>query len=230
MPRSRPATPARVPTTVLLVDDHRVVREGLRRLLEQEKAILIVGEAENGRQAVRMAEELDPDVVLMDIAMPKLNGLEATKQIKRVAPRSRVLILSAHGDDTYVNDVLALGAVGFILKQSSLSELGRALLQTAKGKTYFTPKIRSRLRPPGRGDETGSQVPHLSVRESEVLQMIAEGRANKETALELGISIKTVEKHRQRLMSKLSVHDVAGLVRYAVTTGVIDCRRRDAVD
>jgi DNA-binding NarL/FixJ family response regulator len=215
------------------VDDHAIIRQGIRTLLEHEKGILIVGEAKDGRQAVELTVSLDPDVVLMDIGMPKLNGIEATRQIRERAPRSRVLILSAHSDDNYIRGVIALGAVGFVLKQSSLAELSRAIRETGKGGTVVDPEIEKRLfaPPPGGRKAPGApparQVPRLSSREAEVLHLIAEGKANKQTAAELGISIKTVEKHRQRLMTKLDIHDVAGLTRYAVTTGIVECRIPD---
>jgi DNA-binding NarL/FixJ family response regulator len=217
------------------VDDHAVVREGIRKLLEHEPGIVIVGEAKDGRQAVAMAKALDPDVVLMDIGMPGLNGIEATRQIRATAPRSRVLILSAHSDDNYIEGVTALGAVGFVLKQSSLAELSRAIRETGRGGTVVSPVVQKRLLVGAAGPRSGSaqparRVPRLSSREAEVLQLISEGKANKQTAAELGISIKTVEKHRQRLMSKLDIHDVAGLTRYAVTAGVVECRVPDSGD
>lgn len=226
-PRKAAAPAARI--SVLLVDDHAVVREGIRSLLELEPGIAVIGEARDGRQAVAMAKSLDPDIVLMDIGMPNLNGIEAVRQMKTSSPRSRVLILSAHADDQYIEEVTSLGAVGYILKQSSLSELSRAIRETGKGGTYLAPAVRGRLLvpAPGSGPDAARaprRVPRLSSREAEVLQLIAEGKANKQTALALGISIKTVEKHRQRLMSKLDIHDVAGLVRYAVTAGIVECR------
>ncbi len=230
--RAKPAGPARR-TSVLLVDDHAVIRQGIRALLELEPAILVVGEAKDGREAVAKSKALDPDVVLMDIGMPNLNGIEATRQIREVAPRSRVLILSGHSDDHYIEGVVALGAVGYVLKQSSLAELARAIRTTGEGGTVVAPQVRKRLlaAAPGARKEGGPaarrNVPRLSSREAEVLHLIAEGKANKQTAIALGISIKTVEKHRQRLMTKLDIHDVAGLTRYAVTSGVVECRLPD---
>lgn len=235
VPRTgRPAGPA-PRTSVLLVDDHELVREGIRNVLSQDPGIAIVGEAKDGREAVARAKALDPDVILMDIGMPRMNGIEATRRIAKVAPRSRVLILSAHSDDHYIAGVTAMGAVGYILKQSSLAELSRAIRKTAKGGTYVAPAVRKRMLEPAPGSGTAStpptmRVPHLSSREAEVLQYIAEGLANKQTALQLGISIKTVEKHRQRLMSKLDIHDVAGLTRYAMAAGVIDVRAAHETD
>ena len=226
-PRSRQASAPAKRTSVLLVDDHAIVREGIRSLLASEPAIVVIGEAEDGRQAVALTKKLDPDVVLMDIGMPNMNGIEATRQIREAAPRSKVLILSAHSDDIYIEGVTALGAVGFVLKQSSLTELARAILETGRGGTVLSPVVRERLltsAPGGSAGRGAGRIPPLSVREAEVLQLIAEGKANKQTAIELGISIKTVEKHRQRVMTKLDIHDVAGLTRYAVTRGIVDCR------
>jgi len=213
--------------TVLLAEDHMVVREGLRTLLEAEGDIDVVGEAETGRQAVEMTRKLLPAVVVMDIAMPLLNGLEATRQIRKAAPGTRVLILSAHSDDEYVEQVAALGAAGYLIKQTSAHILSRAIREVHKGNTFFGPNITKRLhlqtRPRStQGGPSQKKVGGLSSREVEVLQLIAEGKANKQTAVELGISAKTVEKHRARLMRKLNIHDTAGLTRYAITAGIIE--------
>jgi len=211
---------------VLLADDHMIVREGLRALLEADGNFEVVGEAETGRQAVQLAKTLRPDVVVMDIAMPLLNGMEATRRIVKDVPATRVLILSAHGDDEYIRQVVLLGAAGYLIKQTSADVLGRAIQEVQKGNTFFSPSIATRLHslsldsPEGR--ETIKKIPGLSSREMEVLQLIAEGKANKQVAWELGISIKTVEKHRQRLMRKLDLHDTAGLTRYAIAAGIIE--------
>jgi len=213
--------------TVLLAEDHTVVREGLRTLLEAEGDIQVVAEAETGRQAVELAKRLRPAVVVMDIAMPLLNGLEATRQILKAVPGARVLILSAHSDDAYVEQVTALGAAGYLLKQTSAHVLSKAVREVQKGNTFFSPAIARRLhnrygQSPDPGERVRKQGRRLSSREVEVLQLIAEGQANKEVAVELGISVKTVEKHRQRLMEKLSIHDTAGLTRYAIAAGIIE--------
>jgi DNA-binding NarL/FixJ family response regulator len=215
--------------TVLLAEDHMIVREGLRALLQAEGDIAVVGEAETGRQAVQLAKRLRPAVVVMDIAMPLLNGLEATRRIRKAVPTTRVLILSAHGDDEYVRQVILLGAAGYLIKQTSADLLAKAIREVEKGNTFFSPSIAHRVRdlyppsPDGRAAvKKGKTV--LSSREVEVLQLIAEGRANKQVARELGISIKTVEKHRQHLMSKLDLHDTAGLTRYAIAAGIIESR------
>lgn len=203
------------------------MRQGIRALLVHEPDIVVVGEAADGSEALAKALELDPDVVLMDIGMPVMNGIEATRRLREVAPRSRVLILSAHGDDHYIDGVTRLGAVGFVLKHSSLRELARAIRETGRGTTVLAPRVRKRLlsvAPSRSGAPAAPTVPKLSPREAEVLQAIVEGKANKQVALALGISIKTVEKHRQRVMSKLDIHDVAGLTRYAVTMGIVECR------
>jgi len=213
---------------VLLAEDHMIVREGLRALLNSEKDIEVIGEAENGRIAIEMAMNLKPAVVVMDIAMPLLNGLEATRQILRAAPATKLLVLSAHSDDAYVEHVMALGASGYLVKQTAAHVLPDAIRTVVKGGTFFSPTISKRLqhnqkRALARG-ELGKKIEpvHLTSREVEVLQLIAEGKANKQTADELKISIKTVEKHRQSLMEKLNIHDTAGLTRYAIAAGVIE--------
>ncbi len=213
--------------TVLLVEDHMIVREGLRKLLEAERDIVVIGEAATGRQAVAMAQKLQPAVVVMDIAMPQLNGLEATRQIRQSVPDARILILSAHSDDAYVERVTELGAAGYLIKQSSAHFLSEAIREVHKGNTFFSPAIAKRLsrRSDNSSGSRGRQktkVAGLSARELEVLQLIAEGHANKQCAAELGISVKTVEKHRDHLMQKLDIHDTAGLTRYAISAGVIE--------
>jgi DNA-binding NarL/FixJ family response regulator len=213
--------------TVLLADDHMMVREGFRKMLELENDFEVVGEAKDGRQAIALAKKLRPAMVLMDIAMPLLNGLEATRQILKVLPATKVIMLSAHSDDSYVNDASESGAVGFLLKQASTHDVCTAIREVQKGKTFFSPSIskrRDRLNPPS-PDRMGmlkKKISELTSREMEVLQLIAEGKANKETAFELGIGIKTVEKHREHLMEKLDIHDTAGLTRYAISAGVIE--------
>ncbi len=217
------------PITVLLAEDHTVVREGLRALLKVEGDIEVVGEAETGRQAVQLTKKLRPDVVVMDIAMPLLNGLEATRRISKAVPASRVLILSAHGDDEYIRQAVMLGAAGYLIKQTSADLLSRAIREVHKGNTFFSPSIARRLRglsleSPGGSGVLKKKKAGLTSREMEVLQLIAEGKANKQVAVGLGISIKTVEKHRQHLMKKLDLHDTAGLTRYAIAAGIIESR------
>jgi DNA-binding NarL/FixJ family response regulator len=213
--------------TVLLAEDHTIVREGFRKMLELEEDLEVVGEAQNGRQALVMVKKLRPAVVLMDIAMPLLNGLEATRQVLKALPATKVLILSAHSDDAYVKNATESGAVGFLLKQTSSHEVCRAIREVQNGKTFFSPSISRRLdqlNPPssGRMGRLTKKAVQLTSREMEVLQLIAEGKANKETAAELGIGMKTVEKHREHLMQKLGIHDTAGLTRYAISAGIIE--------
>jgi DNA-binding NarL/FixJ family response regulator len=213
--------------TVLLAEDHTIVREGFRKMLELEKDIEVVGEAQDGRQAVAMVNKLRPAVVLMDIAMPLLNGLEATRQVLEAFPATKVLMLSAHSDDAYVKNAAELGAVGFLLKQTSAHEVCRGIREVHGGKTFFSPSIskrRDRLnsQSPDRAGLPNKKGVQLTSREMEVLQLIAEGKANKETAAELGIGMKTVEKHREHLMKKLDIHDTAGLTRYAISAGIIE--------
>jgi DNA-binding NarL/FixJ family response regulator len=213
--------------TVLLAEDHTIVREGFRKMLETEDDLLVVGEAEDGRQAVAMVQQLRPAVVLMDIAMPRLNGLEAMRQLLKIVPATKVLILSAHSDDAYIKHAADSGAVGFLLKQTSSHAVCEAIREAHKGNTFFSPAVAKRLhlldgKSPDRAGKPKVRNTRLSSREMEVLQLIAEGKANKETAGELGISIKTVEKHRERVMSKLNIHDTAGLTRYAIGAGIIE--------
>ena len=213
--------------TVLLAEDHLIVREGFRGLLKNERDIEIVGEAENGRLAVQLAKKLRPAVVVMDIAMPQLNGLEAARQIMEALPATRIIMLSAHSDDAYIEQATAAGAVGYLIKQTSSHDLCTAIREVHAGKTFFSPSINKQLKhqyekSPQKSGLIKKRSANLSSREVEVLQLIAEGKPNKETAAELGISIKTVEKHRQHLMEKLNIHDTAGLTRFAIATGVIE--------
>ena len=215
------------PITILLADDHVIVREGFRQMLELEDDLKIVGEAQDGRRAVALVKKLRPAVVLMDIAMPLLNGLEAARQVLKECPATKVLMLSAHSDDAYVQTAIESGAAGFLLKQTSAHDVCRAIREVHQGKTFFSPSIAkhfNRLNPllSGRAGTLSSKAAQLTSREMEVLQLIAEGKANKETASELGIGIKTVEKHREHLMEKLDIHDTAGLTRYAISAGVIE--------
>lgn len=214
--------------TVLLAEDHAVVRQGLSALLNADGHFQMVGEAKTGREAVAMAAALRPDVILMDIAMPELNGLEATRQILAANRAAKVLILSAHSDDEYIERMTTAGAAGFLEKQTSAEVLTKAIREVAAGKSYFSPAIAKRIeqgknRSIGREGVAKTGGMRLTGRESEVLQLVAEGHANKQVAAALGISIKTVEKHRQHLMDKLNIHDTAGLTRYAISAGVIHC-------
>jgi DNA-binding NarL/FixJ family response regulator len=212
--------------TILIAEDHTVVRQGLCAVLNTDGAFLIVAEAHNGREAVELAHSLRPDVILMDIAMPVLNGLEATRQILAGNPAAKVVILSAHSDDAYIERMTAAGVAGFLEKQTSAEVLTKAIREVAAGRAYFSPSIARRLntanQPRDRGGMLKPRAKSLTARESEVLQLVAEGSANKQVAAKLGISIKTVEKHREHLMAKLDIHDTAGLTRYAISSGVIE--------
>jgi DNA-binding NarL/FixJ family response regulator len=213
--------------TVLIVEDHVMVREGLSKMLDLEDDFNVVAEAKDGRQAVELALKHLPDVILMDIAMPLMNGLEATRQLLKALPASRVVILSAHNDDAYVQSAIDSGAVGFLLKQNSGQDVCRAIREVFSGKRYFNSSVmkrRDRLQAAA-VNRAGLHRPRAAIltsRETEVLQLIAEGKSNKESAAALNISLKTIEKHREHLMQKLDIHDTAGLTRYAISTGIIE--------
>ncbi len=212
--------------TVLLADDHNVVREGLRLLLESTDDIEVVAEAENGRQAVQLAKKFMPDVIVLDLVMPLLNGVEASRQIGKEVPESKVLILSSYSDDDRVQQLVEEGAIGYLVKQTAANDLIKAIREAKKGNAFFSPCISKRLMDKCReafakGGTVKRKSNALTSREAEVLQLIAEGFANKQIAAELCISIKTVEKHRQQVMNKLNIHDVAGLTRHAMNKGII---------
>jgi DNA-binding NarL/FixJ family response regulator len=213
--------------TVLLAEDHCIMREGLCALLEADGSFSLVGQARTGREAVDLAKALRPDVIVMDIAMPVLNGLEATRQILEANPAARVLILSAHSDHEYIERVNAVGALGYMEKQMPKEMLTKAIREVARGNTFVSPSIATRMRGDRKNPREWDGVPKpiatcLTPREAEVLQLVAEGSANKQVAAELSISIKTVEKHRQHLMDKLDIHDTASLTRYAIAAGIIE--------
>jgi DNA-binding NarL/FixJ family response regulator len=216
--------------SVLLVDDHNIVRQGLRALLVAEGDMTILAEAQTGREAVQLAAKLHPEVVVMDLAMPLLNGWEATRQIVKALPSARIVVLSTYGDDDHIQQAIAAGAAAYLLKQTAAADLVKAIREVKKGNAYFSPAIAKRLREQTcRSSPDGGQTPaktanepDLTPREAEVLQLIAEGFANKQIAAELGLSVKTVEKHRQQVMHKLNIHDIAGLVRHAAEKGIIE--------
>jgi DNA-binding NarL/FixJ family response regulator len=213
--------------SVLLTEDHTVVREGLRALLEASGEVDVVGEADNGHDAIKLTRRLRPAILLIDIAMSGLNGMEATRQIRKEVPETRIIVLSAHGDDAYVTRMIHLGVAGYLLKQTSANHLLEAIREVAKGNSYFSPALARRRRTLS-GSAKDSLRPQesakagLTSREVEVLQLIAEGYANKQVASALNISIKTVEKHRQSLMERLNIHNTAGLTRYAISAGVVE--------
>jgi DNA-binding NarL/FixJ family response regulator len=213
--------------TVLLAEDHTFVREGFRLLLEMEDDFEVVGEAENGRQAVAFVKKLRPAVVVMDVAMALLNGLEATRQILKAFPSTRILILSSHTDGAYIKDATASGAVGFLLKHGSAHDLSEGIREINKGNVYFGPSVARRhserkRKPLDQARRAKPRNGGLSSREMEVLQLLAESKANKEIAAELGVGIKSVEKHREHLMEKLDIRNVAGLTRYAISAGIVE--------
>ncbi len=212
--------------SVVLADDHMVVRQGLKALLEIEGDIKVIGEAEDGRRAVELTREFKPAVVVMDIMMPKMNGLEAARQILKDLPATRVILLSAHNDDAYIEEAARLKVAGYLIKQSSLEALSKLIRQKQKREGLFIPANTWQSKDENLKSQVSQHLkkksPLLSSREMEVLQLIAEGRANKQVASDLDISIKTVEKHRQNLMVKLNIHDTAGLTRYAISKGIIE--------
>lgn len=212
---------------VLIAEDHMIVRQGLRLLIERDGDIEVVGEAKTGRQAIQLTGELHPEIVVMDVAMPLLNGIQATRQILKAFPGTKVLMLSAHNDPEYVEQALKEGASGYVLKQASSETVATAIRELHKGKTFFTGSIAKHLNEDYQRSSSGTGLHkrhgcQLTSREMELLQMIAEGQVNKQMASELGLSIKTIEKHRQHLMEKLHIHDIAGLTRFAIATGIIE--------
>jgi DNA-binding NarL/FixJ family response regulator len=206
---------------ILLADDHALVRQGFSMILEAQSDMQIVGQAGNGREAVDLAAKLHPDVVVMDVAMPELNGIEATRRITDASPRTRVLALSMHKDSVYVREVLRAGARGYLLKDSGDADLLAAVRAIAKGDGYLSPGVSDSVLSDYRRHVT-DPLDLLSSREREVLQMIAEGKTNKEIATSLNLSVYTVEAHRGRIMEKLNLHSTSELVRFALRSGLID--------
>jgi DNA-binding NarL/FixJ family response regulator len=206
---------------ILLADDHAVVRQGFRAILAQQPDMLIVGEAGNGREVVALALETTPEVIVMDVAMPELNGIEATRRLSGSLPSARVLALSMHKDSIYVREMLKAGAKGYLLKDSVERDLLEAVRTLARGGEYISPAVQSALTSPFR-IEGSTPLDQLTSREREVLQLIAEGKTNKEVAVVLHISVFTVDAHRGRIMEKLNVHNVNELVRFAVRNGLVD--------
>jgi DNA-binding NarL/FixJ family response regulator len=211
---------------VLIAEDHDVVREGLKILIKSDPEIEIAGEADNGHAAVRLAKKLQPDVVLMDLAMPRANGLDAARDIQLHSPASKVLVLSAYKDEDTIQKVLDAGVSGYMTKHSAADELLTAIREVGKGNRYYSSAIAKKLKQRERNSFRAGHAPSpasrkLTPREWEVLGLIARGQPNKEIAFTLKVSIKTVEKHRQAAMDKLDIHDVAGLTRYALTKGLV---------
>lgn len=220
--------------TVLLAEDHNIVREGLRALLDIDGGFKVIGEASDGLQAVELSHTLCPDVVVMDIAMPRLNGLEAARRILQDGDSPpKILILSAHGDDVYIEKVASLGVAGYLVKQTSAHRLAEAIREIQKGNLFYSPTVGERIEEYremaagkshrfSRAGHPMKKIEYLTPREREVLQLVAEGLANKQIAGDLEISIKTVEKHRQSVMEKLNIHETAGLARYAIAAGLVE--------
>lgn len=206
---------------ILLADDHAVVRQGFRLILSSQSDMEIVGEAGNGREAVDLAEKLHPDVVVMDVAMPELNGIEATRRLSQSSPRTRVLALSMHKDSVYVREILRAGARGYLLKDSIDSDLLAAVRAISRGEGYLSPAVSEAVLSDYRKHVT-DPLDLLTSREREVLQLIAEGKTNKDIASGLNLSVYTVDAHRGRIMEKLNLHSTGELVRFAVRKGLVD--------
>ncbi len=206
---------------ILLADDHAVVRQGFKMILGAQPDMEIVGEAGNGREAVELAEQLKPDIVVMDVAMPELNGIEATRRLVAANPHTRVLALSMHKDSVYVREILRAGARGYLLKDSGADDLVAAIRAVAGGEGYLSPAVSNAVLDDYRKHVT-NPIDLLTSREREVLQMLAEGKTNKEIAVVLNLSVYTVDAHRGRIMEKLNLHSINELVRFAVRNGLID--------
>ena len=211
---------------ILIADDHELVRQGLRTVLENQPGWKVCGEAINGRQALELTRQLGPDVIVLDVTMPELNGLEATRQILKMFPKAEVLILTMHESEKLVGDVLAAGARGYILKSDTPRLLVAAVTSLAQHQPFFTGKVAEvvlsgYLNPGKIRHSPAGPGPHLTSRECEIVQLLAEGKTNKEIAVALGVSIKTVDAHRANIMHKLGLHSVADLVRYAIRNQII---------
>ncbi len=206
---------------VLLVDDHALVRRGFQMILAAEEDMEVVGEAADGRAAIELAEQLQPDVVVMDVAMPGLNGIEATRRLVEALPRSRVLALSMHKDSVYVREILRAGARGYLLKDAFDRDLVAAVRAVARGEAYLSPAVSEAVLSDYR-KQVVDPVDLLTSREREILQMLAEGKTNKEIAATLNLSVYTVDAHRGRIMEKLNLHSIGELVRFALRKGLID--------
>ena len=210
---------------VLIADDHRIIRDGLKALVKKESGMELIAEAENGRKTVRLAQKLRPNVVLMDVSMPDMNGIEATRQIMDETPGVRVIALSMHTDRRYILGMLEAGACGYLLKDSAFEELAKAIRHVAAGNTYLSPKITEVVVEGYLNKSHGfpySLDSKLTHREREVLQLLAEGMAAKEAAAHLKVSVKTIETHRRNMMDKLKMRSIAELTKYAIREGLVD--------
>jgi two-component system response regulator NreC len=206
-------------TRVLLADDHALIRQGLKALLEKQ-GFQVVGEASNGQETIRSVEETQPDVAIVDISMPILNGVDAARELKKSVPKTKVILLTQHDDDQYVTESLRAGVKGYVLKSQAAKDLVRAIQEVCRGSVYLSPSI-SRAVVDAYLSNTHVSTDPLSGRERQVLQLVGEGKATKDIAVHLGISVKTAESHRARLMKKLDIHETASLVRYAIRRGLI---------
>jgi two-component system response regulator NreC len=206
---------------ILLADDHTILRQGLKLILSSQPDLEVVGEAANGHEVVQLAQELRPDIVLLDVAMPELNGIDATRRMMETNPRLRILVLSMHKEAVYVREILRAGARGYLLKDVIDSELLNAVRSVARGDGYVSPAVSSALLSDYRQD-IHDPINLLTKREREVLQLIAEGRTNKEVATKLNLSVYTVDSHRGKIMEKLNLHSTGELVRFAIKHGLTD--------
>ena len=209
-----------MPPTIILADDHPVVRQGIRILLEREN-FEIVGEAVNGIEAVRLAEKHQPDIAVLDLSMPVMNGIIAVGQIREISPRTKSILLTMYTEEHHVLQALRAGVKGCVTKTQAVEHLISAIREVCAGGVYLSPSVSGAV---VQAYLAKSETPYdpLTDRERQVLQLVAEGRANKQIAAELGVSVKTVEKHRQQLMNKLNIHDIAGLTRYAISKGIVE--------
>ncbi len=210
-----------MPITVVIADDHPIVRQGLRILLEGDGSHAIVGEATDGHEAARLARKLCPDIAVLDIAMPLLNGLDCAREIRSASPETRVILLTMHNEDAYVLRALQAGVRGYLVKTRAAADLVQAIQEVRQGKIYLSPCI-SRTLVDAYLTDAALPPDLLSLRERQVLQLIAEGKSSKEVADLLGLSVRTAESHRARIMKKLEIHDTPGLVRYAIRRGLIE--------
>jgi DNA-binding NarL/FixJ family response regulator len=214
------------PVSILIADDHAVVRHGLRVLLETQQGWTICGEAQNGREAIQKAEQLQPNIVILDISMPEMNGVVATSRIREVAPRARVLVLTMHSSEELIQSCLRAGAQGYILKSDAERDLIAAVRALTYNKTFFTEAATSvvleNLRLHKNGSSEEPMLERLTYREREIMQLLAEGRTNKEVGASLGIGIRTVESHRESIMSKLRLRTISDLVRYAIRNKFVE--------
>lgn len=206
-------------TRLLLADDHTLVRQGLKSFLERQ-GFQVACEASNGQEALQMAAKEQPDVAIMDISMPLLNGIDAARELKKSVRKTKVIMLTKHGEDTYVTEALRAGVSGYVLKNQVANDLVHAIQEVCRGSLYLSPGI-SRAVVGAYLSKSDSQADPLSARERQVLQLVGEGKSTKEVAKQLGLSVKTIESHRARLMRKLDLHQTAGLVRYAIRHGLI---------